>query len=803
MENNVSKKEQQDTKIEAKSEKKTGNTSTTATLYKACSENNLALVETCLKDGQGVDQKKKESGREWTPLMIASTKGHKRIIKILLEYGAKVDLQTKNGWTALLLASQNGHTEIVQLLHEYGAQVDLQRNSGGTALMSASLNGHTEVVKLLHEYGAQVDLQKNDGWTALMSASQNGHTEVVKLLHEYGAQVDLQRNDGCTALMLASENGHTEVIKLLHEYGAQVDLQKKNGWTALMSASQNGHTEVVKLLHEYGAQVDLQRNDGCTALMLASQNGHTEVIKLLHEYGAQVDLQKNDGWTALMSASRNGLTEVVKLLHEYGAQVDLQKNGGYTALMLASQNGHTEVVKLLHEYGAQVDLQRNSGGTALMSASLNGHTEVVKLLHEYGAQIDLQKNNGWTALMMASQNGHTEVVKLLHEYGAQVDLQKNDVWTALMSASQNGHTEIVKLLHEYGAQVDLKMDGWTALMLASQNGHTDVVKFLQQYNVEVDPQINFDINDSKKKETHHEPDEVCNNEISYDNNIKDANELCDGNVRDNHKAPQNVFPVNQLVDQSFVHTSKVKFEYDINSTDDNSCWKEPHREADEVSNNEICNDNDNSFINGICDGNSGDEYSCQQTLQIINTGDEQEGDEEMNILRCDQNGHPECQEHNNNIIVSNSIEVLSSENEQSIAPSSEDNVDSTTSHCSAENEQYHRVVESNSNQGALNFESDGFILVKERSNDKSIGAHSTKEHISNQAEGSCDVQTDQITNIKQNEIKVESTNSTMDKSCCMNVMLFITIFIILVVLCLVGMAILLQRGSGHQCQLGK
>ena len=112
----------------------------------------------------------------------------------------------------------------------------------------------------------------------------------------------------------------------------------------------------------------------------------------------------------------------------------------------------------------------------------------------------------------------------------------------------------------------------------------------------------------------------------------------------------------------------------------------------------------------------------------------------MNILPCDQNGHPEHQEHTNDIIVSSSIEAISGENERSIAIAhcSEDNVDSTTSHCSAENEKYHRVVESNS-----------------------------------------------------------------DKPCCMNIMLFITIFIILVVLCLVGKAILLQRRNGQQCQLGK
>ena len=85
--------------------------------------------------------------------MIASKKRDTKIVELLLEKGAQVDLQNKDGWSALMSASKGGSVDIIQLLLKKGAKINLRNSNGLSALKIAR---HTEVIKLLQS-GAQFD----------------------------------------------------------------------------------------------------------------------------------------------------------------------------------------------------------------------------------------------------------------------------------------------------------------------------------------------------------------------------------------------------------------------------------------------------------------------------------------------------------------------------------------------------------------------------------------------------------------------------------------------------------------------
>jgi ankyrin repeat protein len=84
-----------------------------------------------------------------TLLMGAVSEGHVGIVKLLVERGADVNIDT-DGLSALHSAAIRGHEEVVSLLlTSSGADVGRRNASGYTALMYASLRGHVAVVRLL------------------------------------------------------------------------------------------------------------------------------------------------------------------------------------------------------------------------------------------------------------------------------------------------------------------------------------------------------------------------------------------------------------------------------------------------------------------------------------------------------------------------------------------------------------------------------------------------------------------------------------------------------------------------------
>ena len=80
---------------------------------------------------------------ESIPLNLASQEGHGEIVRILVEHGADVAAQEKDGSTPLHWASQRGHVEVARILENGAdaaapAQSRPQTNSGSTPLHRAS-----------------------------------------------------------------------------------------------------------------------------------------------------------------------------------------------------------------------------------------------------------------------------------------------------------------------------------------------------------------------------------------------------------------------------------------------------------------------------------------------------------------------------------------------------------------------------------------------------------------------------------------------------------------------------------------
>ena len=195
----------------------------------------------------------------------------------LLRGGYPADLGV-GGVPPLFSAALKGDARIVALLAEAGAALDLAvatRAAGGSAALAAAAQlGHVAVVDELLSRGAQCDAQRLDGATALFVAAEAGRTDCVRALCAHGASAAIAREaDRATPLTIACELGRFDVADVLvaEGTGCDVDGVLADGATALFLAAQGGFTGIVRLLLDCGARPDAARVDGATPLLIARQ----------------------------------------------------------------------------------------------------------------------------------------------------------------------------------------------------------------------------------------------------------------------------------------------------------------------------------------------------------------------------------------------------------------------------------------------------------------------------------------------------------------------------------------------------
>ncbi len=179
--------------------------------YNACQRGDLLEVENWLS--RGLDPNVDDG---YAPMHYASSGGNLKIVKVLLEHGAAVNLLSSiGGATPIFIAAQEGHLEVVKLLIDSHADVNLADLNGTTPLYIAAQFDHLDVVKLLVDSHADVNQATSNEWTPLCIAAEEGHLKIVKLLLEHKANVHFKAYDGRTALDIATKKGHKDVVNFL------------------------------------------------------------------------------------------------------------------------------------------------------------------------------------------------------------------------------------------------------------------------------------------------------------------------------------------------------------------------------------------------------------------------------------------------------------------------------------------------------------------------------------------------------------------------------------------------------------
>ena len=124
----------------------------------------------------------------FTALGLAAFFGQETIVHNLLAKGADPNVAANNAMQVAPLHSAvaGQHMRIVRMLVEAGAQVNVAQQQGFTPLHGAAHSGNVEMVRYLLSHGAEVSARTASGQSALDLALTQAHEEVVHLLEAEG-----------------------------------------------------------------------------------------------------------------------------------------------------------------------------------------------------------------------------------------------------------------------------------------------------------------------------------------------------------------------------------------------------------------------------------------------------------------------------------------------------------------------------------------------------------------------------------------------------------------------------------------
>ena len=168
-----------------------------------------------------------DSVLETTPLLNAVWavkssfvgQGHEEMVEFLLRNGASPNF-TVDGYSPLHMAVSFADLKVVQLLLQYGAKVDVGDHGQSPILVAARNEESTSLVPVLIAAGADVNARDGLGSNAISIAAGQHNLDGMKLFLNLGVDPCVKDQDGRTAIYWAELNlnddpGKQEMIALL------------------------------------------------------------------------------------------------------------------------------------------------------------------------------------------------------------------------------------------------------------------------------------------------------------------------------------------------------------------------------------------------------------------------------------------------------------------------------------------------------------------------------------------------------------------------------------------------------------
>ena len=441
----------------------------------------------------------------YTPLHLASSRGHATVVARLLDAGSKPGPFTATGVQPLHLAAQAGDAATITALLDRGAEINgRDKTHGRTPLVFAAAQARLEAVKVLLARGADTRIATTvidyKARSEADTQARQARDRVASAMLGRTVNSNLDINDPPAPGQGGGRGGPVDPSAAPGGRGGRgpsdIDnIGKQGGFTALHYAARDGFVDVARALLDAGLNVNVvTAGDRSTPMVVAIINGQYDLARTFLERGADPNLTNDDGvgplfatinnqwalrtWYPQPTANlqqRTSELELLEALLEAGADPNLRTRShiwyaayntgrmgvdfaGATPFWRAAYSLDVDAMRLLVRYGADPSIPSMTYGAPRRDNDPSG-MPAIAAGGPHVPPFHAASGVGYGTSRVAQQHRHVPEGWLpaakyfLEELGVDVNTRDADGFTALHHAAARGDNAMITYLLSRGADV--------------------------------------------------------------------------------------------------------------------------------------------------------------------------------------------------------------------------------------------------------------------------------------------------------------------------------------------------------------
>uniref|UniRef100_A0A9L0TC94 Ankyrin repeat and death domain containing 1A n=1 Tax=Equus caballus TaxID=9796 RepID=A0A9L0TC94_HORSE len=377
-------------------------------------------------------------------LLLSAWFGHLRILQILVNSGAKIHCENKEGLTLLHCAAQKGHVPVLAFIMEDLEDVALDHADklGRTAFHRAAEHGQLDALDFLVGSGCDHSVKDKDGNTALHLAAARGHLAVLQRLVDIRLDLDERNAEGLTALHAAAEGIHPDCVRLLLGAGSNVNTLTQKKQSCLHYAALSGSEDVARALIHAGGCTNVADHQGASPVHLAVRHNFPALVQLLIDAGSDLDATDNRQQTPLHLAAEHAWQDIAEMLLVAGVNLNLRDKDHLSCRDPSDPSGKSLTFKQDHRQETQ---QLRSVLWRLASRYLRPH-EWKKLAYcwEFSEAHVHAIEQQWTGTKSYREHGHRMLLIWLHGVTTASENPSKALFEGLVAISRRDLAESIR-----------------------------------------------------------------------------------------------------------------------------------------------------------------------------------------------------------------------------------------------------------------------------------------------------------------------------------------------------------------------